>query len=163
MDVFALNAPCRSFPEMIPPSRISESMTPSQPTAQPGGKLFVKISLVTTRPNMEAHLWGGSCDISPWRRALIQHDAYPERLHIGTFPDRSTVSKVPPLRCQIIDTGADRIGQGAQGCDGAPLSARLDLGHRNAVHARFFGKGSLCQPAQVPIPKYCQSYLADRC
>jgi hypothetical protein len=63
MDVSALNAPCRSFPEMISLCRIRQSKTPSQLTAQMGARLFVKKGLDTTRPNMEAALTPVALDL----------------------------------------------------------------------------------------------------
>jgi len=45
----------------------------------------------------------------------------------------------PTLLSQIIQTYAERIGQGPQGRDRALLTTSFDLGHGHAVDARFFG------------------------
>ena len=65
MDVFAPNAPRRSFPEMIPFCRIRQSMIPSQlaAAAQPRARLVVKLDLDTTRPNMEGASSEPLCDL----------------------------------------------------------------------------------------------------
>ena len=75
-------------------------------------------------------------------RKVPEQSLVPERPPWGHEPDGLTVSKGPILLGQVIQTNRKRASHGAQGYDGAPLSVRLDLGHRHAVHARFFGKGN---------------------